>query len=91
METLDISSCHLVTDNGIASIFQFCSNLHTLKMSHLPQPTGQDYLNNLPELLPKLIYLDAYNCCNISIDLLANLENEKLIVMFGKRTRRLRR
>ncbi|XP_034235240.1 F-box/LRR-repeat protein 2-like [Thrips palmi] len=91
VETLDISSCHLITDNGLASIFQFCSNLHTLKMSHLPQPTGKDYLNHLPQLLPKLIYLDAYNCCNISIDLLASLENEKLIVMYGKRIRRIQR
>lgn len=88
VETLDISSCHLITDNGVASIFQFCSNLHTLKMSHLPQPSGRDYLYNLHEQLPKLIYLDAYNCCNISIDLLASLENEKLIVMYGKRISR---
>lgn len=89
LETLDISSCHLLTDTGIATVFQLCSQLHTLKMSHLPQPTGNGYLNCLPQLLPKLIYLDAYNCCNIPNYLLASLECSKLIVMYGRRHRRL--
>lgn len=88
LESLDISSCHLLTDAGIAYVFQLCSSLDTLKMSHLPQPTGLGYLDHLTELLPKLIYLDAYNCCNISSDLLASLENKKLIVMFGGRKKR---
>ncbi|KAK3928809.1 F-box/LRR-repeat protein 14 [Frankliniella fusca] len=88
LKTLDISSCHLLTDYGIASVFQFCSELQTLRMSHLPQPTGHGYLDQLPQLLPKLIYLDAYNCCNIPSDLLEGLENNKLIVMSGRRGRR---
>lgn len=90
LETLDISSCHLLTDSGVASVFQFCSQLHTLRMSHLPQLTGQGYLRSLHELLPFLIYLDAYNCCNIPCDLLSSLENNKLIVMFGRRNVRHR-
>lgn len=88
LQTLDISSCHLLTDNGIASVFQFCSDLQTLRMSHLPQPTGHGYLFELPQLLPKLVYLDAYNCCNISCDVLEGLETNKLIVMYGRRGRR---
>lgn len=70
--TLNLSWCWDITDYGLRHVIVNCRQMQRLNMCGLTDVQGQCLLD-LPELMPKLVFLDASQCNAMSDEVLLDI------------------